>query len=88
MRQKIFDGYHIYEIKERSKIMKRIFNVLLVICLLTLSLPLKTSASDTSYSWYCKRVNGNAQPPLPTEFSFIEKYPCIWLDKSGSKKVY
>ncbi len=68
--------------------MKRFLTVLIVICLMFVSFPLKTSAANTSYSWYCKRVGGNAQPPLPAEFSFIEKYPCIWLDKSGSKKVY
>ena len=68
--------------------MKRFLIFLIVICFMTVSFPLKTCAAATSYSWYCKRVGGNAQPPLPAEFSFIEKYPCIWLDKSGSKKVY
>ncbi len=68
--------------------MKRSFIILLVFCVLTVSFPLKTNATDASYSWYCKRVKGNVQPPLPAEFSFIEKYPCIWLDKSNSKKVY
>lgn len=68
--------------------MKRFLTIVLAICFITISLPLKINAEKTSYSWYCKRVKDNAQPPLPTEFGFIEKYPCIWLDKEGGKKVY
>ena len=66
--------------------MKRTFIIILAICML--SIPIDSSAVDNSYLWYCKRVQSNAQPPLPSEFGFIDKYPCIWLDKSGSKKVY
>lgn len=68
--------------------MKRVLTIFMIICIVAVFLPLKTSAENTSFSWYCKRVGNNAQPPLPAEFGFIEKYPCIWLDKSGSKKVY
>lgn len=68
--------------------MKRALIIILVICLLMVSSPLKTNAADASYSWYCKRVSGHARPPLPSEFNFIENYSCIWLDKTDSKKVY
>ena len=56
--------------------------------MLSLLMPINMIAADNSYSWYCKRVKDNLQPPLPAEFGFIENYPCIWLDRSGGKKVY
>ncbi len=68
--------------------MKRTIIIILAICMLSLLAPFNANATDNSYSWYCKRVKNNEQPPLPAEFSFIDKYSCIWLDKSGSKKVY
>ena len=68
--------------------MKRVLTFFMIICIVAVFFPVKTSAENTSFSWYCKRVGNNGQPPLPAEFGFIEKYPCIWLDKSGSKKVY
>ena len=68
--------------------MKRTIYLILAVCILLLSVPLNAGAKQNSFSWYCKRMKNNAQPPLPEEFNFIEDYPCIWLDKSGSKKVY
>ena len=68
--------------------MKRIIVSLLAICLLTSPMNLQLSASEGSYSWYCKRVKDNAQPPLPSEFGFIENYQCIWRDKADSNRVY
>ena len=68
--------------------MKRIFVIIMICCLITVSFPMKSNAAGSAFSWYCKRTNNHLQPPLPSEFGFIDKYPCIWLDKTGSKKVY
>ena len=68
--------------------MKRTVFLILAVSVLLLLIPLNAGATQNSFSWYCKRMKNNAQPPLPEEFDFIENYPCIWLDKSGSKKVY
>ena len=68
--------------------MKRAIVMFLLLSMLGSLMSFNANASESSYSWYCKRMKDNKQPPLPTEFGFIEKYPCIWIDKSGSKKVY
>ena len=39
------------------------------------------SISDSSYSWYCNRHKDNLQPPLPGEFSFVDDYNTLWLNK-------
>jgi peptidoglycan-N-acetylmuramic acid deacetylase len=48
-------------------------------------------ANEESCSWYCKRVADNKQPPLPSEFSFINDYDGIWLntkrDVADDRKV-
>lgn len=68
--------------------MKRAIVMFLLLSMLGSLMSFNANASESSYSWYCKRMQDNKQPPLPTEFGFIEKYPCIWIDKSESKKVY
>ena len=68
--------------------MKRIIITLLAVCILSSSIYLPSRATEGAYSWYCKRVKDNAQPPLPAEFGFVEKYKCIWRDKAGSGRVY
>ena len=55
--------------------------LLLAMCLLLTGGAFNVSAVD-SYSWYCKRINGNVQPPLPEEFTFINDYSVIWLNTS------
>lgn len=50
-----------------------------------------TVAKEEAYSWYCKRVADNKQPPLPSEFGFINEYDGIWLntkrDASDERKI-
>ena len=59
------------------------------ICVLTavLLFALPVNAYDrTAHGWYCMR-NGNEQPVLESQFSFIEKYNGYYLDHDPCNKV-
>lgn len=45
-----------------------------------------THTSTTSYNWYCKKSENNAQPPLDGLFSFIEKeeLATFYIDKHNT----
>ncbi len=57
----------------------------IVICLLLISalilLALPLSAYPSELRWYCKPNESHTQPPLPSEFSFIENYGGVYLDR-------
>ncbi len=38
-----------------------------------------------AYSWYCKKSESGAQPPLPSEFSFIKEQGGYYLDEDASE---
>lgn len=40
---------------------------------------------DTAYHWYCKNNDSNTQPPLPSEFSFIENHGGYYIDKNAEE---
>ena len=61
------------------KFLKQISLVLSSLILLS-GINLEATAKEEAYSWYCKRVSDNKQPPLPSEFSFINDYDGIWLN--------
>ncbi len=66
------------------------------ICIITLALALLTlplSASIGELRWYFKPNDSHTQPPLPNEFSFIEDYGGVYLDRAhgdacGEKVIY
>lgn len=59
---------------------KKIMSLLTALLAITFILQYAAHASATSYSWYCKRVAGNVQPPLPSEFEFISGHDAVWLN--------
>ncbi len=59
-----------------KKIMKATLSVILLI---TFVIP--CTAADSELRWYCKYNEAHTQPPLPSEFSFIEDYDGVWLDR-------
>lgn len=51
----------------------------------------KDKVSSKAYQWYCKTNDKKEAPPLPSEFSFIERYGGYYLDtdvKEGDKVIY
>ena len=58
--------------------------------LAALQMPVSAQAETTPYNWYFKKNTENKRPPLPSEFSFIERYGGYWLDKNtvGDKVIY
>ena len=48
---------------------------------LTVILCMQASANSSELRWYCKHNDSHTQPPLPTEFSFIENYGGVYLDR-------
>ena len=61
------------------------------LALVLLMLPL--SASSSELRWYFKPNDNHTQPPLPNEFSFIEDYGGVYLDRthgdnSDEKVIY
>ena len=62
--------------------MKRIFFLMLIVCILIMHTPQTVNASGDSYSWYCKRNVDNLQPNLAGEFVFINNYDALWLNTS------
>lgn len=70
--------------EKKGATMKRIITLLLIICFI-FNLPIiSANASNTAYSWYCKRNSDNLQPQLPPEFSFIDKYDTVWINNKRS----
>ncbi len=54
---------------------------------------LSVSVSATELRWYCKPTSDHTQPPLPSEFTFIESNGGIYLDRqhgdnAGEKVIY
>ncbi len=71
-----------------KKIIKTTASILL---LLTFILPL--GAETNELRWYCKYNSAHTQPPIPNEFSFIEDYGGIYIDRlhgddSADKVIY
>ena len=62
--------------------MKRIFSLILIVCVLIMHTPQTVNASSNTYSWYCKRNVDNLQPNLAGEFGFINNYDALWLNTS------
>ena len=65
--------------------MKKIFTAIL----LTLAFIICFSAVSyaATCSWYCIRVKDNKQPPLPSEFGYIENYNGYYIGKDPEDKV-
>lgn len=64
-------------------IKKRMLIIFLSMIIMNYSIAVPISAGGNIYSWYCKR-NGTSQPPLPSEFSFINNYSVIWMNTCRS----
>ena len=62
--------------------MKRIYSLILIVCVLIMHTPQNVNALSNTYSWYCKRNIDNLQPDLAGEFGFINNYDALWLNTS------
>ncbi len=61
--------------------------------ILTLVLTVLPLSAATELRWYCKPNESHSQPQLPSEFSFIENYGGVYLDRehgdtSADKVIY
>ena len=54
--------------------------ILFLIFALILSSIFGVSTHARSFSWYCKRVADNKQPPLPAEFTMINDCSVLWIN--------
>lgn len=52
-----------------------------VALLMSAILSLTVSANTKECRWYCKPNDSHTQPPIPSEYSFIEKYGGIFIDR-------
>ncbi len=52
-----------------------------LLLLVTVLLMLQVSADADSFSWYCIRNKAHKQPPIPSEFAFIEELGGYFLDR-------
>ena len=59
-----------------KKIMKRMLPVLLALSLLVLP----AAGADRACHWYCIRTKANRQPPIPSEFRYIEELDGYFID--------
>ncbi len=63
----------------------KIFLLFLSVCILT---AINIYAEKNCLEWYCIRSSDHTQPPLPTEFEFINEYDGYYLnDNSDGEKV-
>ncbi len=53
-----------------------------IIALAAAALILTQSVSADEGHWYCKRTNDHTQPPIPPEYSYVEKYGGYFLDRN------
>lgn len=60
--------------------MKKVFTLCLVLTLLV-TLALVSVSASGELRWYCKPNDTHTQPQLPSEFSFIEDYGGVYLDR-------
>ena len=63
---------------------RKIISVLLLICLLATGVSAQTLNADRAYNWYCMKTKSGCQPPLPSEFSFINELGGYYLDADAS----
>ena len=70
-----------------KRILRRIVPILGCLLLL-LSLPVFASGSTGAHDWYFKKTKDHQKPPLPSEFSFIEKQNGHFLGKGQDKVIY
>ena len=72
--------------------MKKLFKLLIMLLITTFFVNCIPTTRAQAYSWYCKRAEGNKQPPLPSEFSFINGHNVLWMNTSrkdeGKKVAY
>ena len=62
--------------------MKKLFKLLIMLLITTFFVNCIPTTRAQAYSWYCKRAEGNKQPPLPSEFSFINGHNVLWMNTS------
>lgn len=72
--------------------MKKVFTLCLALTL-SVALALPSVATSSELRWYCMPNDTNTQPALPSEFSFIEDYGGVYLDRehgddSADKVIY
>ena len=65
--------------------MKKIFTAILLT--LAFIICFSAVAYAATCSWYCIRVKDNKQPPLPSEFGYIENYNGYYIGKDPEDKV-
>lgn len=61
--------------------------IIFVLIFAIFSMTINASADDKTFNWYCKRTKDHSQPPLPSEFEFIEKYHAYYVGKNKQEKV-
>ncbi len=44
-------------------------------------IPCTAYARDGEMRWYCKPNDNHTQPPIPTEFAFVEQYGGVFIDR-------
>ncbi len=57
-----------------------ILSALIVLCAMCLAIP--TQAAQGGLHWYCIRTKGHRQPPIPSEFAFVEECDGYFLDRN------
>ena len=68
--------------------MKRIIVfIMVIVTILALCATVVSAEGNNVYSWYCIRTKNNNQPPLPSEFNFINNYNGYYIGKEPDEKV-
>lgn len=61
--------------------MRKIFTKLTAFTAAFTLLAVTCTAASSELRWYCKPNDSHTQPPLPSEFSFIEDYGGVFIDR-------
>ena len=70
-----------------KRLFRRYFTAILCLFLL-FTAPVWASGSTKACDWYFKKTKDHQKPPLPSEFSFIEKHSGHFLGKGEEKVIY
>ncbi len=82
----------IANMRERNDFLKTVTKIISLV-MATILLCLPVMASNSEKRWYFKPNDSHTQPPLPSEFSFIEEYGGFYIDHehnddSADKVIY
>lgn len=61
---------------------KAIYSVLIAITVISIVFSVPTSASDSSYNWYCVHRKDHLQPRADYQLSFVKEYNGYYIDES------